>query len=85
MPLRIRVSGPARADELLAYLRGLGADAQRQGDAVTVCPSAAPMQGEPASQDRIELEFLLRTAHSFEWIRRLRIAAERLALPAFTR
>ena len=61
MPLRIRVSGSARADELLAYLRGLGADAHREDDAINVRRSHAPLRGEPASQERIELEFLLRT------------------------
>jgi hypothetical protein len=60
MPLRIRVSGSACADELLAYLRGLGADARREGEAITVRRRHPLVLGEPASQDRIELEFLLR-------------------------
>ncbi len=60
MPLRIRVSGSARADDLLAYLRRLGADARLEGEAITVRRRHPPVRGEPASQDRIELEFLLR-------------------------
>lgn len=60
MPLRIRVSGSACADELLAYLRRLGADARREGETITVRRHHPHVRGEPASQDRIELEFLLR-------------------------
>jgi hypothetical protein len=60
MPLRIRVSGSACADELLAYLRRLGADARREGETITVRRHHPLVQGEPASQDRIELEFLIR-------------------------
>ena len=60
MPLRIRVSVSARADELLAYLRGLGADARREGDAITIRRRHPVLEGEPATQDRTELEFILR-------------------------
>jgi hypothetical protein len=60
MPLRIRVSGSARADDLLAYLRSLGADARREGDAITVRRRHRVLEGEPPAQDRMELEFVLR-------------------------
>jgi len=60
MPLRIRVSGSARADDLLTYLRSLGADARREGEAITVRRSHPVTEGEPPVQDRIELEFVLR-------------------------
>jgi hypothetical protein len=61
MPLRIRVSGPARADDLLAYLRSLGADARREGEFITVIRRHRVLAGEPPFQDRMELEFVLRT------------------------
>ena len=60
MPLRIRVSGSARADDLLAYLRSVGADARRDGDAITVRRRHPVLEGEPPMQDRMELEFILR-------------------------
>jgi hypothetical protein len=60
LPLRIRVSSPARADDLLAYLRGLGADASREGDAIAVRRRHPVLAGEPPFQDRMELEFVLR-------------------------
>jgi hypothetical protein len=66
MPLRIRVNGHGRAaDELLAHLRGIGADARREGDAITVVRRHPVVAGEPASQDRTELEFIVR-----EWAAR---------------
>ena len=60
MPLRIRVTGSARADDLLAYLRSIGADARREGDAITVRRRHRVVEGEPPTQDRVELEFVLR-------------------------
>ncbi len=60
MPLRIRVRGTARADDLLAHLRNLGADAEREGEAVTVRRRHPVVPGEPPVQDRIELEFIVR-------------------------
>jgi hypothetical protein len=65
MPLRIRVRGAARADDLLAYLRSLGADARREGNAITVRRRHRLLEGEPPTQDRVELEFILR-----EWASR---------------
>jgi hypothetical protein len=61
MPLRIRVNSAARADELLAYLRRLGADASREGVTVIVTRRHPRIAGEPPDQDRMELEFILRT------------------------
>jgi hypothetical protein len=60
MPLRIRISDSARADDLFAFLRGLGADAKREGEFITVTRRHPVVQGEPLSQDRMELEFILR-------------------------
>jgi hypothetical protein len=60
MPLRIRVSGSARADDLLAYLRSVGADARREGDVITVRRRHRVLEGESPMQDRMELEFVLR-------------------------
>jgi hypothetical protein len=60
MPLRIRVRGSARAVDLLTYLRSVGADARREGDAITVRRRHPVIEGEPPMQDRMELEFVLR-------------------------
>jgi hypothetical protein len=60
MPLRIRVSNSRCADELLAYLRSLGADVRRDRDSVTVRRRHPVVPGEPPVQDRIELEFIIR-------------------------
>ena len=60
MPLRIRIRGSARAEDLLAYLRSIGADAHREGDAITVRRRHRVLEGEPPTQDRVELEFILR-------------------------
>jgi hypothetical protein len=60
MPLRIRVQ-PGAADELLVYLRRLGADARKESATAVIVRSAhAPQPGEPADQDEIELEFVVR-------------------------
>jgi hypothetical protein len=60
MPLRIKLSSPARAADLLAFLRGLGADAQMDAaTALTVTRRHDVVPGEPAYQDRLELEFIL--------------------------
>jgi hypothetical protein len=61
MPLRIRVNSAALADELFAYLRQLGADASLEGETVTVTRRHPRIAGEPPDQDRMELEFILRT------------------------
>lgn len=61
VPLRITVSTPRGAAELLAYLRDLGADARRESArAITVRRRHAVVRGEPAHQDRVEMEFVLR-------------------------
>jgi hypothetical protein len=60
MLLRIWVSGSALADELRAYLVALGADARREGETIVVRPREAPLPGEPANQNRVELEFVVR-------------------------
>ena len=60
MPLRIRVSNDGCVDDLLAYLRSLGADVRRDGDSVTVRRRHPVVSGEPPSQDRTELEFIIR-------------------------
>ncbi len=60
MPLRIRITGRAGEDELLAYLRTLGAEARREGDTITVSRSHEVLEGEPPCQDQMELEFVLR-------------------------
>ena len=66
VPLRITVSTPRGAAELLAYLRDLGADARRESaSAITVRRRHAVVPGEPAYQDRLEMEFVLRA-----WARR---------------
>jgi hypothetical protein len=61
MPLRIRVSDAARAADLFAFLRGIGADASREGETITVTRRHVPVAGEPPHQDRVELEFIVRT------------------------
>jgi hypothetical protein len=53
--------GSSYADDLLEYLRRLGADARREGNTVTVNRQHPVVAGEPPSQDRMELEFVLRT------------------------
>lgn len=59
MPLRIRV--PARwVDELLAYLRELGADAWKERNTIVVRRTHRRLAGEPVTQDLVELDFVLR-------------------------
>jgi hypothetical protein len=60
LPLRVKLlSGPA--DNLLAYLRDLGADARGVGaDEIVVLRRHARLPNEPSSQDRIELDFIVR-------------------------
>jgi hypothetical protein len=66
VPLRITVSTSRGAAELLAFLRGLGADARRESPrAIRVIRRHALVPGEPAHQDRVEMEFVLRA-----WARR---------------
>jgi hypothetical protein len=66
VPLRITVSTPRRAAELLAFLRDLGADACRESPrAIKVVRKHAVVPGEPAHQDRVEMDFVLRA-----WARR---------------
>jgi hypothetical protein len=61
VPLRITVSSANLASELLAYLRGLGADARTESDKVIkVVRRHAVVPGEPSHQDRVEIEFVLR-------------------------
>jgi hypothetical protein len=60
MPLRIKVE-PRWVDELLAYLRGLGADARKERrNAIVVRRRHKRLAGEPAYQDKMELEFIVR-------------------------
>jgi hypothetical protein len=60
VPLRIRVES-RWADELLAYLRALGADARKERrDAIVVHRRHKLVAGEPAHQDRTELDFVVR-------------------------
>jgi hypothetical protein len=62
VPLRVTVSTSAGATDLLAYLLNLGADAHMEGDkSITVVRRHAVVPGEPAYQDRLEMEFILRT------------------------
>jgi hypothetical protein len=58
MPLRIRVP-ISHVDELLRFLRGVGADARPEGEAVTVVRAHPVVPGEHPDQDRIELEFVV--------------------------
>jgi hypothetical protein len=61
MPLRIKLSNAARATDLLAFLRRLGADAERDtATAITVRRRHAVVPGEPPTQDRTEIEFVVR-------------------------
>jgi hypothetical protein len=61
VPLRIKVSTSRRAADLLAHLRQLGADVRMESDgSITVIRRHAVVPGEPAHQDRVELEFVLR-------------------------
>ena len=61
MPLRIKLSSPVRASDLLAFLRRLGADAHREtATAITVTRRHAVVPGEPPAQDRTEIEFVVR-------------------------
>jgi len=60
VPLHIKLSSDS-ADDLLAYLWRLGADARRSGpDEIVVVRRHARLPGEPKEQDRVELEFVLR-------------------------
>jgi hypothetical protein len=58
MPLRIRVPR-SHVDDLLRFVRGLGADARPEGEAVTVVGTHPVAPDEPANQDRMELEFVV--------------------------
>ncbi len=60
MPLRIRVAGTATADDLVAFLRRLGADAHSEGSSVYVTRRHRRLPAEPPEQDRMELEFVIR-------------------------
>lgn len=60
MPLRIQVPS-SHADDLLRFLRGLGADARKQRGAIEVVRKHPIVPGEPAHQDRTELEFIVST------------------------
>ena len=60
MPLRIRVTGSAVADDLVAFLRELGAEARKEGANVYVTRTHRRASAEPPEQDRMELEFVVR-------------------------
>jgi hypothetical protein len=60
MPLRIRVTGSAVADDLVAFLRQLGADARKEGASVYVTRRHRRAPAEPPDHDRMELEFVVR-------------------------
>jgi hypothetical protein len=65
VPLRVTIERGS-VDELLAFLRGLGADVKREdGNALILRPTHQPVAGEPPDQDEIELDFILRV-----WARR---------------
>jgi hypothetical protein len=59
MPLRVRVES-RWLDELLSYLRSLGADVRKERDAIIVRRTHRALLGEPLTQDQIELEFVVR-------------------------
>jgi hypothetical protein len=60
MPLRIRVE-TRWVDELLSYLRSLGADVRKERhDAIVVRRTHRTLPGEPLTQDQVELEFVVR-------------------------
>ena len=58
MPLRIRVPS-SHVDDLLRFLRSLGADARKERGAIKVVRRHPVVSGEPAHQDRMELEFIV--------------------------
>jgi hypothetical protein len=60
MPLRVRLTGSARVEELLSFLRSIGADARKEGEAIMVTRRHGPVRDKPRQQDRIELEFVIR-------------------------
>jgi hypothetical protein len=60
VPLHIKLTSGS-ADDLLDYLRQLGADARRSGpDDILVVRRHARVPGEPEVQDRMEMEFIVR-------------------------
>jgi hypothetical protein len=60
VPLRVKLLSGS-ADDLLAFLRGLGADVRGKGaNDVVVVRRHARLPNEPSSQDRIELDFIVR-------------------------
>jgi len=61
MPLRIKLASAGRATDLLGFLRRLGADAHREtATAITVTRRHEVVPGEPPTQDRTEMEFVVR-------------------------
>jgi hypothetical protein len=60
MPLRIRVTNAAVANELSSFLQELGADVRKEGTTVVLVRRHPAVFGEPPEQDRMELEFVLR-------------------------
>lgn len=58
MPLRVRVPS-SHVDDLLRFLRSLGADARKERGAIKVVRKHPVVSGEPAHQDRMELEFIV--------------------------
>ena len=71
MPLRVTIERGS-VDELLGFLRGLGADVKREDEnALIVRPTHRPVADEPPDQDEIELDFILRV-----WARRRSVEYE---------
>lgn len=60
--VRVRLSEPSLVPDLLDALRRAEQCAETEGnDALRVLPSRARAAGEPHEQDRVELEFFLRS------------------------
>jgi hypothetical protein len=60
VPLRVTIERGS-VNELLEFLRGLGAEVEREeGNALIVRRNHPLVAGEPPDQDEIELDFILR-------------------------
>ena len=60
--VRVRLSEPSLIPDLLDALRRAEQRVEREGnDALRVLPSRAGATGAPQEQDRVELEFFLRS------------------------
>ena len=61
MPLRVQLADAVTAGDLFAFLRRIGADAERRGRSVYVIRRHPIVPGEPPDQDVTELRFVVRT------------------------